>query len=381
MKNLFDIISGKGTAFSSLFFIVLFLISSPSIRGEVIISDFSSDTPLVKASIFDKNGVFIAVTDEEGKIPNSVSSASYPLNIRYVGYSPIEVTTSDSGILKMHESSYLLPEITVDNELRDLLYIKAYERNYQNAVDLNDTVTYFTERIVDFVIPMSKKSKHKGWKKGRVLGERIYSHIKQQRKDRSRDTLRYEENRYNKSYGYMIDNQFIVPEDIRNGKTGKVIIQGKYSPKDVWTKVGDNLVLLRDNLSDKKNHVNSPASLKLLGAIIDVTREEYLFHFSPDSRGKISADMISEAAYFHDIYLKGKLWKKFTEQKQDIPMQSYGELYVIDHQYLTANEAEEMKKNPPSPGAAFTAPKGISAPPANIVKLKEDVKKKYPEAR
>lgn len=361
--------------------LIFSLLIIPSIcMGEVIITDGESNTPLAKASIFDKNGVFIAVADEKGKVPQSVSEKSYPINVRYVGYTPVEVQNPNAGIVKMQESAYTLPEITIDDVSRNHLYIKAYERTYENEVDPNDTLLYFTERIVDFVLPLSKAAKNKGWKKGRVLSEREYAHVKQQRKDKSRDSIRYRENKNNNSFGYQMNTDFIIPEALIHGDSTKVVIPGKYYPKEIWTKVGDNYVLLKDNLADQKDHINSPALLKMLGGTVDITRDEYVYNFSPDSKGKIKPDMINEASYFLDLYLKGKLWKMASQQKEDLPLQCYGELYVIDRAYLTADEVKELKKNPPVVDTSFKAPEGIPAPPTKLLKLKEAVKEKYPEA-
>lgn len=361
--------------------LIFSLLIIPSIcMGEVIITDGESNTPLAKASIFDKNGVFIAVADEKGKVPQSVSEKSYPINVRYVGYTPVEVQNPNAGIVKMKESTYTLPEITVDDVSRNHLYIKAYERTYENEVDPNDTLLYFTERIVDFVLPLSKAAKNKGWKKGRVLSEREYAHVKQQRKDKSRDSIRYRENKNNNSFGYQMNTDFIIPEALIHGDSTKVVIPGKYYPKEIWTKVGDNYVLLKDNLADQKDHINSPALLKMLGGTVDITRDEYIYNFSPDSKGKIKPDMINEASYFLDLYLKGKIWKMASQQKEDLPLQCYGELYVIDRAYLTADEVKELKKNPPVVDTSFEAPEGIPAPPTKLLKLKEAVKEKYPEA-
>lgn len=355
--------------------LLLFLVFSFAfgLNAGIRVTDAKTGQSLPKASVFDKNGVFIAVADDNGYIPENVSSNSYPLNIRYVGYLPINVANPDIGVVKMEESTYALPEITVDDVSRNLLYIKAYERNYQSGTDANDTINYFTERIVDFVLPLTKKAGHKGWNNGRVLSERQYSHIKQKRKNKSRDTLVYRENRYNKSYGYKIDEECVIPESLLKGDSLKVIIQGKYSPKDVWTKVGDKYVLTRDNLADYKDHVNSPAYLKLLGSTTDFTRQENVYKFSPDTKGKIKPDDLTEAAYFDELLLKGKMWKMASEQKDPIPLKSYGELYVIDRAYLTADEVKELKKNQPVIDISFEAPEGIPAPPLEIVNLKAAV--------
>ena len=160
-----------------LFALITFGFFSLGVNAKIVITDGKSGTPLPKASIFDRNGIFIAVTDNEGIVPSSVISENYPLNVRYVGYTPVEISSPDAGTVAMEESIYELPEITVDEVSRNLLYIQAYLREYANAVDTQYTLSYFTEKIIDFVLPMSKKAKFKGWDKSRTLAQRNYSHI------------------------------------------------------------------------------------------------------------------------------------------------------------------------------------------------------------
>lgn len=74
------------------------------------------------------------------------------------------------------------------------------------------------------------------------------------------------------------------------------------------------------------------------------------------------------------MILKGKIFKKATEQKEDSKLASYSEMFVIDRVYLSEDEAKALDKNKPViDNANFEVPKGIPAPPAAAQRLKEAI--------
>lgn len=371
INMLSHLFSRSATRVCILFFL---LFCSFNAGARIIVTDAKTGEPLPRASIFDNKGLFIGVADEEGVIPASITASSFPLNIRYIGYEPA-IAQSTDAVVALNESSYELPEIVVNNVDRNMLHIIAYERVFSSGMDNTDTLNYFTERIVDFMIPLNKKTKYKGWKKSRVLAERNYRHIKRDRKDLKVDTLTYSENKKSSSgTSYDLSDTYIIPEELLSGKATKMVIDGKYYPEDTWTVIGDNYFLYRDNLADEKDHVMSPGILKALGMTTDFTKYEQFFKFHPDTKGKIRADRIDQSAVFLDIVMRGKVMKWASGQKGSITINSYGELFVIDREYLTVDEAKDLKKNPPEINAStFTAPENAPAIPAETQALKDAV--------
>lgn len=357
------------------FVLSLFSLLSFSGNAAVVVTDLESGLPLPKASVFDRNGVFIGMTGEDGEVPADIPASAYPVNIRYVGYLPADVHSPDSGVVALEESPYVLPEIVVDDKSRNMLYVKAYVRDYSSGLHSTDTMTYFSESIVDFMIPLAEKPKYKGWKKSRVLAEREYGRVVRDRNGERRDTLTYTENSNTTGRTFSLSSRFDVPREILDGTERKVVVDGKYGPRDVWTAVGESFLLDRDILADQKNHVSSPALLKLFGMTIDFTREENLYKFDRvEGRSVLRPDMISEAAFFFDVTLKGKAFKWITKQKEPVDISAYSELFVIDRAYLTVDEAKELQKDAPEVDAgSFSAPEGIPPVPAEVRRLKESV--------
>ncbi|MCH5247010.1 MAG: hypothetical protein J1E99_02520 [Muribaculaceae bacterium] len=360
---------------TALTFILSFTVLTMNAKVKIV--DNVTGEPLVKASVFDKNGKFIAITDDYGIVPSSVTVKSYPLNIRYVGYEPKEVLSPNEEIVKLEETSYDLPEVMIDAENRNLLWIKAYIRNYATRTTVEDTIMVFEEKIVDFVFPMSKKAKFKGWKKPRVLSTRRYDWVS----DGKRDTVLYKEGYDGKNYSYHLTDKFVLPEAMALGTSTFEIVPGKYSDKETWRKRGDTYFLELDGLADYKNHLKKPTVAKVLGFTMEMDQDDMTYKFIDNGKGEFSPEDILEATVVYHINLSGKAIKFAYETKSDMDINGYGELFVIDRAYLTANEAKELKKDAPVIQLDFEDPENIPLPPAQIIQLKERAKRENPNAK
>lgn len=352
---------------------ILTMLSSVIVKADVIVVDAKSRQPLPKASIFDKNGIFIAVADDNGKVPESILASAYPLNIRYVGYLPVEVETPDAGMVMMEETSYTLPEVTIDNVSRNILYLRAFVREYETLDNSKDTVALFKEQVVDYAIPVGK-AKFKGWKRPRLLAQREYNLLKVEKKESSTDTLLYRENTENHPRSFFITRKFKMPEAILSGKATEYVIDGKSGVRERWVVTGDSYIVENDELADTKNHIYQPAVLKLMGASVAQTTDESRYKFEKGYEPGVSVEKLTEASMREVMILKGKIFKKATEQKEDSKLASYSEMFVIDRVYLSEDEAKALDKNKPViDNANFEVPKGIPAPPAAAQRLKEAI--------
>lgn len=368
--------------FSLLF---LCIVNAGPAKAEVRIVDEGSGQPLGRASVFDKNGVFIAVADDEGYLPQSIPSYSYPLNIRYVGYVPLTVTSPDLGTVTMLESSYTLPEVVVDDVSRNILYLQAYVRSYSTIENAKDTMASFKEQVVDYAIPVGK-AKYKGWKKPRVLAQQQYEYLKIDKKKTSLDTLLLTDGGKFRSNNFNITQKFTIPESILSGDSTVYVTYGKYFPEEKWSVAGNYYIFETDGMADYKDHYFQPGFLKLFGLTVRMTMDErkYVFEKGLRSGSKVdkgaNVENLVEASENFDLIMKGKMIKKATEQNEDTKLALYSEMFITERAYLTADEAKELKKDAPVVDIArFKIPEGIPAPPEEVLKLKEAVLKSVSE--
>lgn len=373
MKNLF---SGRFFRHSSKLILSLMLLFCYfQLQAQVKVTDSDTGQPLAKASIFDKNGVFIAVTDDNGIVPESIGKHLYPLNIRYVGYIPLKITSPDLGVVAMEESSYTLPEVVIDDVSRNILYLLVYVREYSTLGNSKDTLALYKEQVVDYAIPVGK-AKFKGWKKPRILDQKEYEYLRIEKKDRSIDTVFYSDGRKFRSTNFNIAQKFKMPAVILSGDSTEYVKYGKYYPEERWSVVGDNYIYETDGLADYKDHYYQPGFMKVFGMTAAQTMDEQKYKFEKGLRKGASVENLIEASENFDMILKGKLFKKATEQNEDTEMAFFSEMFVIDRSYLTAEEAKELKKEKPVVDLInFNIPDGIPAPPDEIVKLKADALK------
>lgn len=359
--------------FRKYYLAIAFICFSFSMNAGIIVKDAETGLPLPKASIFDKNGVFISVTEEDGSIPETVLFTSYPLNVRYVGYSPVTIESPNIDEVTMVETTFTLPEVVIDEVSRNILYLQAYVREYATIENAKDTLAIFTEQIVDYAIPVGK-AKYKGWKKPRVLAQQEFEYIKIEKKKSSLDTLRFSEGGKLRSTNFNIAQKFKVPECILNGDSTEYIKYGKYYPEERWSVVGDRYIYETDGLADNKDHYFQPGILKLFGLTTGMSMDDHKYVFEKGAKPGATVENLIEASENYDLIMKGRLVKKVTEQTEDTKFAYFTEMFVIDRAYISAEEAKELKKDKPVVNLYnFVVPEGIPSPPAEVVKLKNEV--------
>ena len=352
-----------------------------NVASATTVLDASTRQPLPKASIFDYKGNFIAVTDNNGVIPSTVSKSAFPINIRYVGYNPVDVENPAVETVELEEAIYTLPEITIDDKSRNMLDLTAYVREYGSGTTDTDSIIQYSEQIVDFMLPRTKKAKFKGWKDARVLAERSY----REKITNGKDTFTYHENDKGRGFGFKYMDKYILPDAIAAGNSISETIMGKHFPKEEWKVRGDHYYLRKDELADKKDHKISPVFAKMLGMTMDFNTQEYTYVFDGNKDGRkidkeFTAEDVTSASGTWEIVFSGKVTKWAFESKEPVIFNHYAEVFIIDRAYLTADEARELKKNPPIVSMQFKAPENIPPAVPAMAELKAKVIEAVPKA-
>ena len=133
-----------------------------------VIVDAVSGMPLSGASVFDREGKFIATNGVDGRLPY-VHPDSYPLTIRYIGFAETVVSDVRADSIRMQEYVTELPEVLVGTRRHKVLHMLAYVREYSTLTTYSDTVFLFREKMVDYMLPSEKKRRVAGWRNPRVL--------------------------------------------------------------------------------------------------------------------------------------------------------------------------------------------------------------------
>lgn len=306
--------------------------------------DATAGTPLPLASVTDRSGNVVGLTDKTGEIP-ALGTDRFPVTFNYMGYEPLEVPGPVDADVKMNPRDYDLPEIVITTDSRPLLRLTGYMRELTSVLNETDSVTIFRESMVDFLVPV-KKTKVKGWDKARQLASRTYV--------RMTDSDGLDSVSAEHEYEFILwgDKQSLIPdateipEAIRGKDFACDTIMGKFGPKAIWWKNGDKVRWYGDALANNKDHKASPLFLKLLGFTADFTELSKSIIFDAPDGDLIKPTDLRQLSLTIDMLGRGKWFKKGFESKSPVNVRSYMELYLTDREFLTEEEGRELKKEP-----------------------------------
>lgn len=333
MKRL--IITGVGVAFC------LLCADAAKIR----IVDAEDSMPLQAATVFSKGGNIIGITDSNGEI-EVVSASAYPLQVSCIGYNPMTVDKSVSTVM-MTPATYQLKELVVNPAERPVEHVICYMREYLTGVSGNDTVINYNEHIADYFLTDGKVKGFKQKLTPRILNSRLYTKVSNDQvtdsiysPDYRDDSLAWE------MFAWLPSGNNNASEILKGKSTVKV--EGKYSTRHWIKDTPSTLTVQIDNLADTKGHTMSPAIFKLIGFTIDLTELMGTWVYAHNDSGLYSIKDLISGNVSTTIIGKGKWIKKAFNTSDPVEMKAAYEIYPINIEYLTVEEAKEVMKNPPS---------------------------------
>lgn len=308
--------------------------------------DAATNAPLPLASITDRSGNVVGMTDKSGLIPE-LQQDRYPITFNYMGYASMQIQGPTADDVKMMPQDYELPEIVIIPGSHPLLHLTGYMREVTSILSSSDSVTIFKESVVDFMVPV-EKSKVKGWKKARELASRTYV--------RMSDSSGLDSVSTNHEYEFMLWGNGInlipsaakIPDKFKGTDVASDTVMGKYYPKLIRWKNGDVIRWYDDALADEKNHITTPLVLKLFGLTTDVTEISENFVFDTPDGDSITPADLRQVSITIDMLAKGKLFKKAFDSSSPVNVRTYMELYLTDREYLSEADGKELKKDTPA---------------------------------
>lgn len=324
---------------ASVVTLTLLLCVSINVYGTVI-ADYITRTPLPNASVLDKNGKIIGVTNIKGKLPK-IKSGSYPLTVKYLGFEDAGIPYADIDTVFMQEDISELPEVLIETKNRKLLHILAFVREYSILSSYTDSVFLFREKMVDFILNPDPKSKFKGWSNPRTLTSKSYYRFTNaQGLDSVSDECNYH---FSWSDWIGIAPTTALPSVLTHKEFGTDTIMGKYSPAEIWIKNKDDVKVAVNVLADqsKREWVPNLAGFFKKGLDFEQFRINY-------SYGNVLGDSISPlnlSGYSFDIESNGRGHNMFRFNKRNQPffVNTSANVYILDKEYITFKEAKKWE--------------------------------------
>lgn len=321
---------------------LLSILATEGKRLNTIVVDSVTRLPLASASVFDRNGNAVGIGSSKGRLPY-VPPDRYPITVRYLGYGEKQVPNAFQDTVFLSENTFELPEVMVETRRRKVLHILAYVREYSTLTTYSDTIFLFREKMVDYMLPSVSGSGFKGWTKPRIIKTRSYYRFTD---SHGLDSVSSECNHHFSWSDWVgLAPATSLPEALRQVNIGVDTVRGKYSPTEIWTKNGDRVSADINVLADTASRKWVPNLSIFFREKLDF--ENFRIRFNYDN---ILTDRLSPAeitGYSYNIESNGRGRNMFRFNRFDEPffVSTYGEVYVLDKEYITEKEAKKWDKS------------------------------------
>lgn len=310
-------------------------------RAQVVV-DSVLGMPLPSASVFNRHGRLAGICSVDGELP-FVSPDDYPITIRYMGFREKTVELPGARIIRMQENIMELPEFVVETGERRMLHILAYVREYSTLSSYGDTVFLFREKMVDYMLPTSPVSgRFRGWRNPRVLTSRSYY--------RFTDAYGLDSvsDRCNQHFSWAdwvgISPDAELPQALMDAAVATDTVRGRYSPTELWHRLGDRVTLDVDVLADTTSRKWVPNLSAFFRRNLDFEQFRIRFRYGNVVDRHLSA--VDLAGYSFNIESNGRGHGMFLYHRPQDPyfVSTYGEVYMLDKEYVTMKDARRWER-------------------------------------
>ena len=319
----------------------------------VEVYDINDKQALQAASIFNRSGMLLGVTDEMGAY-HQIHAEDYPLTVRYVGYHPATIEKPCEKIF-LSPDTVNLPEVTVNNNT-DGVWMLCYARGYMNA-PTNDIRQVQIEEMQDYIIPLKKSKGFAKMSKTReLIKKQTYHAVTKDGRDSVYQHLS-KKPAYDSQFGGIKEIEY-EPEFLRKRS------QGMYKKRDgkmeiSYKKSNGILTITKDWLAYDKDHAaNMPWIVKtLFGMNISIKEFVETYQYQVNEAGKYYPMDLTMMSFVSKVQMSGKKIRKATKSDKPVDIFLWLEIYPVDYRFITAKESVELKKNPPQ--VSFIKPEGL----------------------
>ena len=329
------------------------------VQAQERIIDTIDHSPISAASIFDTSGNMIGFTWSDGLF-SEIPASAYPVTVRCMGYEQLVIERPENKTWEMTPIAYELEEVVIVPVKRNILKQKFYVREYFSMSSETDTVTFFSEHMADRFIPTSKDAKFGGNTQLRLLESRQYGHYQLFGQD---SITTNPETMFPSMVTIFepIDKEIAIPESFKKAtKFHKV--PGKSGMELIAKQNDQTFTISVDALADTKDHKISPWPLKLLGFTMEINQAYVTQAYRVNDKGIYQPKDLLEFRIVMQADGRGKYLRKALKSDKPVVIRCMVEMYIVDRDYFTKEEAKAAYKNKPT-DVKFEIPSTV--PPLN----------------
>ena len=332
------------------------------VEAQECVIDTNDHSPVSAASIFDASGNMVGFTWSDG-VFSEIPASAYPVTVRCMGYEQLVIERPENKTWEMTPIAYELEEVVIVPVKRNILKQTFYVREYFSMSSETDTVTFFSEHMADRFIPTSKDAKFGGNTQLRLLESRQYGHYQLF----GQDSITTDPETMFPSMVTIfepIDKEIPVPKSFKEQENTTKFheVPGKSGMELIAKQNDQTFTISVDALADTKDHKISPWPLKLLGFTMEFNQIYVTQAYRVNDKGVYQPKDLLETSYVMQADGRGKYLRKALKSDKPVVIRCMVEMYIVDRDYFTKEEAKATYKNKPT-DVKFVIPS--TAPPLN----------------
>ncbi|MDE6271272.1 MAG: carboxypeptidase-like regulatory domain-containing protein, partial [Muribaculaceae bacterium] len=305
-----------------------------------VVADSTTRFPLPNASVFDRHGRAVGVSGRNGRLP-VIAPESYPLTVRYLGFMERVVPASSADTVFMQENVAELPEMVVERRAR-MLHVLAYVREYSTLTTYSDTVSLFREKMVDYMLPPDDRAKFRGWKRPRVIASKSFYRFSN---SLGLDSVSSKSNHHFSWSDWIgLAPSASLPQGVRGVEAGTDTVSGRYAPREIWMRSGDRLIVDVDVLADTLSRKWVPNLTAFFNKGVDFDRFNVRFNYDYVDADTVALHDVSGFTFNIESNGRGHDMFMFNKVYEPLFVSTYGEVYILDKEYITVKEARQWEK-------------------------------------
>ncbi len=266
------------------------------------------------------------------------------------------------------QHTYELPEVTVKSKNHKYLHVLGYLREYSSLFNNTDTIFLYREKIIDFMLPTSKRGKSRGWTAPRLLASRSYFQFTD---SEGLDSVSdYFSTHFSLSDWIGLPGNFSLPAKLRDTESANDTVMGRYRPVMIWQKNDDNVSFIIDVMAAQTPPVRIPGLSNLISRNPDCDNLLINYKFENVYYDTIIASNFSGMTFHVGPCGKGNSMRRVFHSQEPSYAETYAELYIAGREYMTEAEAARCTKHPPQKDQlSFTPPPEAPELHAYILRL------------
>lgn len=325
------------TALSLLFSII----SMELWASEVIVVDSATNVALPNASIYDKDGTPVGLSNSKGVIPK-IARSRYPITVRYLGFNDKSVMYGSNDTVFLSESVSELPEMIVESSRHRVLHILAYVREYSTLSTYTDTIFLFREKMADYMLPSDNKVKFDGWSSPRVLTcKSYYRFTNNNGLDSVSDTSQHH---FTWSDWIAIPPEVSMPMRIKSSRISADTLFGKYNPTEIWRRNNDRIRIDIDVLADTISRKWVPKLAYFFRRGLDYNKFKVSFNYDNIEGNSLSGFDLDGYSFSIESKGRGREMFRFNKINEPFFVSTNAEVYILDKEHITVKEAKKWEK-------------------------------------